>query len=133
MTDKITNIIYVGGNIEARVVFKNVLSNLEGEVALIFFYSAMSACDYINASKTTPDIVLVDIGNELKSGLLNIESIKNSLYGSSCRILVFDTESILTNTVGVFSMGADAYIHKPYDYVRLKKALQPFIYPRNVI
>lgn len=118
------DIIFIGNDIEARVVFGNAFSNLSKALSVSYFFDAENACKFIERQKAKmPEYVFLNAGTDIRQCMADIGAVIELVKGHDCNIVVYDTNSILQNTIGIYSMGAHQFVHKPYDFRGLKRAL----------
>ncbi|RZJ35669.1 MAG: hypothetical protein EOO51_04855 [Flavobacterium sp.] len=115
-------IVFIGNDIEVSVVFKNALSNLR-QVSAAYFFDATAACDYISRQERRPKAIYMNAGKNKEQCFIEIGALRKSLTDCDCKLVMLDSNSTLTDTFGILSMGADDFIHKPYDYRNLRRAL----------
>jgi two-component SAPR family response regulator len=120
----VINILFIGENIDTRVVFKNAVSRVEKSCIIGDYYCLNKAVgNYDSLKVEKPDIIFLDIKKSTVDFNSEVRKIRNcdSLKDSS--LIVFDSDSKLTDTNGIFSEGANAFINKPYDFQRLRKVI----------
>lgn len=118
------NILYIGENIDTRIVFKNAVSCLEQLCIIGDYYCLNKAVDIYNSLEAEkPHIIFVDIKKTTNDISSEIRKIKNCDSLKDCSLIVFDSDSKLKDTIGIFSEGANVFINQPYDFPRLKKAI----------
>lgn len=118
------DILFIGNDIEARVVFGNAFSNLDKALSVSYFFDAENACKFIEGQNAKmPEYVFLNAGTNISQCMADISAVSGSVNGHDCTIVVYDTHSILQNTIGIYSMGAHQFVYKPYDFRGLKRAL----------
>lgn len=120
----VINILFIGENIDTRVVFKNAVSRVENSCIVGDYYclnKALGNYDSQNAEK--PNIIFVDIKKGTADFGSEIRKIRNCELLKDSSLIVLDSNSQLIDTNSVFSEGANIFINQPYDFPRLKKVI----------
>jgi CheY-like chemotaxis protein len=120
----VINILFIGENIDTRVVFKNAVSRVEKSYIIGDYYCLNKAVGNYNSLKAEkPDIIFLDVKESTGDFSSEVRKIRNCDSFKDSSLIVFDSDSKLKDTNGIFSDGANAFINKPYDFPRLKKMI----------
>ena len=117
-----SEILFIGNDIEMRVVFGNALSNL-GQMPATYFSDAVTAGEYLSRHGQRLKTVYMNVGKNPQQCLQDIILIRAIVKNAECRIVMLDSNSALRDTAGIMSVGADEFLSKPYDYRNLRRAL----------
>lgn len=123
-SNTILNVILIGENIDTRIVFKNAFSKLDRLCNIGDYYCLDKAVRNFNILQTNkPDIIFLDTKKKFDDCTKQVRKIRDCETFRDCSLVVFDSNSHLQDTNGIFSEGADIFINQPYDFPRLKKVL----------
>lgn len=124
VNDNIVNVLLIGENIETRIAFKNALSKIDRLCSIYDYYCSERAIGHSTISKMKKnDIIFLDTKGSSLDFSNEVRKIRDCEKFSDCSLVVFDSNSKLKDTSGVFSHGADVFINQPYDFPRLKKVI----------
>lgn len=118
------NIVFIGQNIESRIVFNNALSNLGLNISLKYFFKLPQAIQYFdNLRVRKPDMIF--LAPDRNDNCLNsIQQIRALHSFDTISILLYDSGLQTLNTEEVITGGTNVYIHRSHDYIGLKKILR---------
>jgi CheY-like chemotaxis protein len=106
--------------IRAAIRRANIAADLhvlhDGEVAMQFIDRADNA-----RAAPCPDILILDINLPRKSGGEVLEHLRKSVRCGHARVLVVSTSDSAADRETMSRLGANAYFHKPSDYVEFMK------------
>lgn len=126
-------VIFIGEDIEMRIVFKNALTQLDKKVRAEYFFESDAACRFMNSEKNyCPNFIFLNASTSNSSCLMEIDVIKEYAKANECQIVMFDTYSVLKNTTGIFAMGVDVFVPKPYDFIPFKRKLRQILFANEI-
>lgn len=132
MKAKSINAIFISEDINARIVFKNVFEKLDSKIVVHYFFDTDTLFRFMKrVPDYAPQFIFVNASNGKNSCFMEIEAIRQCANHNQSKIVMFDSYSVLKDTYGIFSMGVDVFLPKPYDFLPLKKALRDIIFPND--
>lgn len=118
------NVMLIGENIETRIIFKNALSKSGRQCSVgDYFCVDKAVANPGHSYADNPDIIFLDTNSKAGDCKNQIRQIRNNEKFKDCSLVVYDSNSQLRDTQGIFSEGADVFINRPYDFSRLKKVI----------
>lgn len=114
----------IGNDIETRVIFKNALLKL-GKTSNLGDYFRLDKALAATRDRYAhpPKIIFLEVGSDLAECTEQLRLIRATTLLKNAPVVVYDANSRLDETHTIFCEGADAFIHQPYDYQRLRKVI----------
>jgi CheY-like chemotaxis protein len=106
------------------LLFKEALAELEAPAVLTFVHDGVHLMDLlIKNNEKLPDVLFLDLNMPRKSGFDCLMELKRNERLWSLPVAIFSTAQITEQVNWLYDKGADFYICKPAEFVKLKNAL----------
>ncbi len=108
-----------------RLLFEEVLNEINISKDLLMFKNAIELLDYLNNEEATlPHIIFLDLNMPFISGAEALKEIRNNPRFKDVSVAIYSTSSLEKDIEETFINGANIYITKPTDYGTLKKIIK---------
>jgi CheY-like chemotaxis protein len=118
---KIYNIFLADDDEDDRYAFTLAMNELNESVSLVHAEDGEKLLSLLDASKTEPHLIVLDINMPKKSGLDCLDGIRAAGRFKATPIVIFSTSIDKKAIEHAKKHGADFYIQKPDNFVQLKK------------
>lgn len=121
-------ILLVDDDFDDRSIFSDALSELKIKTKLTLLEDGRGLLDYLEDPKIKwPDILFLDLNMPYKSGMECLKELRQNTKFRELSIAIYSTSGSEDDIENTFINGANIYIKKPNDFVRLKKVLNEVI------
>lgn len=108
-----------------RNFFNDAINDLKINNKLTIFNNGKELMDYLEHPETVlPDILFLDLNMPCKTGNECLKDIRSNPRFKDISIAIYSTSSSDKDIEETFVGGANIYIKKPNDFLKLKKVLQ---------
>lgn len=108
-----------------RNFFNDAINDLKISNKLTIFNNGKELMDYLEHPETIlPDILFLDLNMPCKTGNECLKDIRSNPKFKDISIAIYSTSSSDKDIEETFVGGANIYIKKPNDFLKLKKVLQ---------
>ena len=115
-------ILLVDDDADDRKTFSDALADLKIQTKLTFLEDGRGLLEYLEKSRR-PDILFLDLNMPYKSGVECLQEIRAHTKFDDLSIAIYSTSSTDKDIEDTFSIGANIYIKKPSNFIKLKKVL----------
>jgi CheY-like chemotaxis protein len=119
-------ILLVDDDADDRRTFSDALSDLRMETNLTLLEDGRKLLEYLEKSKR-PDILFLDLNMPYKSGVECLREIREFTKFDDLTVAIYSTSSTDKDIEDTFAYGANVYIKKPNNFIKLKKVLSDVI------
>lgn len=122
-------IILTDDDADDRSVFKDAFNDLEISNELKLFANGDELMEYLTTTENLelPQLLFLDLNMPCKSGLQCLEEIRRNKKFQNLSIAIYSTSSSENEIEKSFEGGANLYIKKPSEYVKLKKIISDVV------
>ena len=121
-------ILLVDDDSDDRNTFKDALSELKIGTNLTLLEDGRNLLEYLeNPNNKKPDILFLDLNMPYKTGVECLIELRQYSKFEDLSIAIYSTSSTDKDIEETFINGANIYIRKPNDFVKLKKILNDVV------
>ncbi|MBZ9650907.1 response regulator [Psychroflexus montanilacus] len=122
------NIILADDDDDDILFFTDAFENLKIKTKVKVFKDGIELMDYLTTEDALmPDILFLDLNMPKKSGLECLIEIKDNPKMSEIVVAIYSTSASEEDIEKTFVLGANIYIKKPADFIKLKKVLSKVV------
>lgn len=104
-----------------RFFFKSAVGEMEFNSKLTLFNGGVELMEYLDQKETIkPHILFLDLNMPGLSGFDCLKSIRSNPFLKEMSVAIYSTSNSDKDIEETLSEGANIYIHKPYEFDRLK-------------
>lgn len=108
---------------DESMIVQSALEELGENVQLRWFYNFEDLCKSLEASKTLPDMLLLDINLPGQTGIECLKELKSHPAFHTIPVIMYTNSDYKENIRQCFKLGATAYVKKSSSFGLLKKHL----------
>lgn len=128
MQNDYINIILADDDDDDILFFIDAFENLKIKSKVKVFKDGIELMDYLRTEDVLmPDVLFLDLNMPKKSGLECLIEVKRCPKMSGIAIAIYSTSASEEDIEETFVLGANIYIKKPSDFVKLKKVLSKVV------
>lgn len=128
MASKQMNILLADDDEDDCFFFKDALKEINSTVLLNIVTNGDDLWDYLhNHDNALPDVIFLDINMPGKTGTECLERIRNNKKYKDLRVVIYSTSGVDKDVDESFRYGANMYIKKPTEFMKLKKMISDVI------
>ena len=128
MTKDYINITLADDDEDDRIFFTDAFEELKINTRVNTFKDGVELMNYLNNKKSIlPNILFLDINMPKKNGVECLLEIKKNERFKDIAIAIYSTSSSEEHIEETFINGANIYIKKPNDFIKLKKILSDVV------
>jgi len=122
------HILMADDDADDRQFFSEAISELKMENKFTVFKDGGELMDYLQHPETDlPHILFLDLNMPCKTGFDCLKEIRQTARFNDLSIAIYSTSSSEEDIENSFIGGANIYIKKPNDFVKLKKAIKDVV------
>lgn len=108
--------------------FKDALKEIRADVQLGMVNNGDDLWDYLHKHESKlPDVVFLDLNMPGKTGTECLEKIRGNKKFRDLRIVIYSTSGVDKDVDASFRYGANVYMKKPTEFIKLKKLINDVI------
>ena len=128
MTSKQINILLADDDDDDYFFFKDALKEINASIQLHIVNNGDDLWDYLHDHETLlPDVIFLDMNMPGKTGIECLEKIRGSKKFQNLPVVIYSTSGVDKDIDASFRYGANVYIKKPTEFVKLKKMISNVI------
>ena len=128
MQNDYINIILADDDDDDILFFTDAFDNLKIKTKVKVFKDGIELMDYLNRKDSLmPDVLFLDLNMPKKSGLECLVEIKDNPKMSDIAIAIYSTSASEEDIEKTFVLGANIYIKKPSDFIKLQEVLSKVV------
>ncbi|GGX33486.1 response regulator [Aquimarina muelleri] len=117
-------VILVDDDEDDRLLFKDAIEEVDMNTSLLLFDNGQEFMDHITLSgQSIPHLVFLDLNMPIKNGIECLTEIRQNNKLKDLSVAIYSTSSSEKDIEQTFIKGANIYINKPNDFIKLKKAI----------
>ncbi len=117
-------VVLVDDDEDDRLLFKDAIEEVNMNTSLLLFSNGKEFLDYLMLSgQSLPNLVFLDLNMPIKNGMECLTEIRQNDKLKDLSVAIYSTSSSEKDIEQTFVKGANIYINKPNDFVKLKKAI----------
>jgi CheY-like chemotaxis protein len=111
-----------------RVLFSDAIDSLNLNIDLILASDGRELVEYLKAPENPqPEMIFLDLNMPFLSGLDCLPIIRGIEGLGSVPIAIYSTSSARKDMEDALSLGANIYIQKPNDFIKLKEIIKKIV------
>lgn len=123
------HILLADDDTDDRTFFEEAFEEVKIKYNITSFNDGVELMEYLNnANNRLPDIIFLDLNMPRKSGLECLKEIRSNQRLKSISVAIYSTSSSEHDIEDTFIAGANVYIKKPNNFVKLKSILSNIIH-----
>ena len=127
-SDEQFHILMADDDVDDRQFFSEAVGELKMNNKLSLFNDGTELMDFLeNPEIDVPQILFLDLNMPGKNGLDCLAEIRSNPKYNNLSIAIYSTSSSEKDIEASFVGGANVYIKKPNDFIKLKKAIKDVI------
>lgn len=128
MAEKQINILLADDDEDDCFFFKDALNEIKSDIHLHIVHNGDDLWDYLHDHESQlPDVIFLDMNMPGKTGTECLEKIRNSKKFKELPVVIYSTSGVDKDVEASFRYGANIYIKKPTEFVKLKKMISDII------
>lgn len=124
MATDFLRVILVDDDEDDRNLFKKAIDELKINTDLIMFEEGYQLLHHLENGHKLPSIIFLDLNMPVINGMDCLKEIRANEKFSEISIAIYSTSSSERDIDQTFINGANVYINKPYNYTKLKNAIE---------
>lgn len=117
-------VVLVDDDEDDRLLFKDAIEEVNMNTSLLLFSNGKEFLDHLMLSgQSLPNLVFLDLNMPIKNGMECLTEIRQNDKLKDLSVAIYSTSSSEKDIEQTFVKGANIYINKPNDFVKLKKAI----------
>jgi len=111
-----------------RNLFKEAFDGIRVKTTLAMVNDGQQLMNYLSkADDTLPDVIFLDLNMPRKGGMECLEEIRANKKLKDISVAIYSTSASDADIENTFLKGANIYIRKPNDFVKLKKVISEIL------
>ncbi len=128
MAEKQMHILLADDDEDDCFFFKDAVKEIRPDIQLHIVFNGDDLWEYLhNHDSNLPDVIFLDMNMPGKTGTECLEKIRGNKKFKDIPIVIYSTSGVDKDVDASFRYGANIYIKKPTEFVKLKKMISDVI------
>lgn len=124
----ILNIALADDDEDDRMLFQEVIEEISIKTDLSLFNNGQELMNYLNRPNIVlPNLVFLDLNMPIKNGMQCLQEIRTNPALNEVSIAIYSTSSSEKDIEDTFVKGANIYLNKPNNFIKLRKSVEKII------
>jgi len=119
------NLLLADDDIDDCIFFKEVLDEMQIPTNLTIINNGVELITYLfKNSNNLPDVLFLDLNMPLKNGFECLSELRKDEKLKHLPVIIFSTSFNIEVVNSLYEKGANYYVRKPAEFIKLKKVVQ---------
>ncbi len=125
--DDLIRIILADDDEDDRSFFKEALESVKIKTNIVLLNDGVQLMNHLESAETLPDMLFLDLNMPKKNGMQCLKEIREKERLRYLTVAIYSTSASQMDIEEAFVKGANIYIRKPNDFLKLKKILSEVV------